>query len=96
MEAVKINDQRAIQMNEKMQPIDAYSMTIQILDTQIKYYNNMYIRDWERNHTTEKEFYDEKIKNLKNEKSRILALVKNAKEQNQSVSFNYNLNLEAV
>jgi len=96
MQITKIIDQQAIQINEMMEPTDAYGMTIQILDTQIKYYNKLFLKHWEQDHSTERVSYEEKINTLKTEKSRILDLVKNANEGDKIIAVNCSFQLQAI
>lgn len=93
---MSVNNKEQLSMFEQMEASDAYSIMVSIIDAKIRYYNKMYIRNWEKDHSTTPEYFNTKISELEDEKTRMMSFIRDLTASSQAVSFNANIELQAI
>ena len=94
MNTIVNNKERTISVNEQLEATEAYKIVKGFIDAKIKYYNFLYLKDWETDHETEVAFYANKIAQLEEEKEQLKRLIVDANASGKSISLKGYLEVE--
>lgn len=77
-------------------PTDAGQIVLSILNTQISFYHDQFIKQWEADHSTGTTYRDQKIKELQYKRNVIKALIEQSKAEGSQLSIDGVFELKVI